>query len=196
LTTKELTHGFSFSKTDIEGLYVVGPFFTEDARGPFIKDYSEYIFRENGITHEVKEVFYSQSKRGVLRGMHFQRKKQQQKLIRCLSGSIFDVVIDLRTESPTFKKWLSFNLTGENLKGILVPARCAHGFLALDESLVSYKCAERFYAEYDGGIVWDDPDLNIEWPLDIIGGRNKLILSEKDLNLPGLSDVISNYDSF
>lgn len=189
-------HDFSFSETEIKGLYVIEPFFSEDARGLFVKDYSEEVFRKNGITHEIREVFYSQSKKGVLRGMHFQRKRQQPKLIRCISGCIFDVVVDLRAESPTFRRWISFNLTGDNLRGILVPARCAHGFLALEELMVSYKCAERFYPEYDGGIVWDDPDIDIEWPLGMVGGRDRLILSEKDRGLPGFSDVISDYNFF
>lgn len=187
---------FLFEETAIKGLYEINPFVSHDLRGSFVKDYSKNIFEANEINHEVKEVFYTTSKKGVLRGLHFQKIKQQPKLIRCLHGNIFDVVVDLRVESPTFKKWLSFDLTESNLKEILIPPRCAHGFLALEESTVSYKCAEIFYNEHDGGIIWNDPDLDIDWPIDRIGGVNNIILSDKDKGLPYLSEIDLDKDSF
>lgn len=175
---------FEFHETEICGLIEITPFFNGDERGEFVKDYSQRIFEENGIAHPILESFYSTSKRGVLRGMHFQRVKQQAKLVRCIYGHIYDVVADLRPESSTFKKWMAFELTGENKKELLVPIGCAHGFLALEDSMVSYKCSENFFGEYDGGIVWNDPELNIDWGLERIGGVDGLIISEKDRRLP------------
>ena len=118
--------------------------------------------------------------------------KQQPKLVRCIWGHVWDVVVDLRRDSPTFKKWLSFDLVGEKHNEVLVPAGCAHGYLVLEESVVSYKCAEKFYGEYDGGLRWDDPDLAIAWPLDKVGGRDKVILSDKDQGLPSFADFIKS----
>ena len=139
---------FEFEETEINGLVKVTPFFADDVRGEFIKDYSEEIFREHGIHHELKEVFYTVSHKGVIRALHFQREKQQPKLVRCIHGHVYDVVVDLRRDSPTFKQWLGFDLTGIGREEILVPAGCGHGYLVLEESIVSYKCAEKFYGEY------------------------------------------------
>ena len=112
---------FTFNKTEIDGLIEVTPFNAQDIRGEFIKDYSKEVFEQNGITYNLQEVFYTVSYKGVIRAIHFQREKQQPKLVRCISGHIYDVVVDLRKESPTFKKWLSFDLTGENKKELLIP---------------------------------------------------------------------------
>ena len=180
---------FNFKKTEIEGLYVINPFIASDNRGFFIKDYSQELFNNNGIEHDLKEVFYTISKKGVIRAMHFQRVHQQPKLVRCLSGSIFDVVCDLRKNSPTFKRWLSFELNSENNIELLIPGGCAHGYLVLEDSIVSYKCAEKFYGEYDDGIIWNDSTLNIKWPLDRV---DDIILSEKDNNLQTFNEFIKN----
>lgn len=172
---------FEFHETEIKGVIEVTPFNADDVRGCFTKDYSKEIFEANGIKHDLMEVFYTSSHRGVIRGLHFQRENQQPKLVRCIHGHVWDVVVDLRPKSPTFKKWLSFDLTGENHKEILISIDCAHGFLVLEEgSVVSYKCAEKFYAEFDDGILWNDPDIGIDWDLDRIGGEQNLIMSDKD----------------
>ena len=181
---------FEFNETAIRGLFEITPFNADDVRGCFTKDYSKEIFEANGIKHDLAEVFYTTSRRGVVRALHFQRVKQQPKLVRCIWGHVWDVVVDLRRDSPTFKKWLSFDLVGEKHNEILVPAGCAHGYLVLEESVVSYKCAEKFYGEYDGGLRWDDPDLAIAWPLDKVGGRDKVILSNKDQSLPSFADFV------
>lgn len=128
--------------------------------------------------------------------MHFQREKQQPKLVRCIIGHIWDVIIDLRKNSPTFKKWLSFNLYGEQHNEVLVPKGCAHGYLALEPSIVSYKCAEKFYGEYDDGICWNDPDLAVQWPLEKIGGIEHVITSEKDQNLQTFAEFMAKYGGF
>lgn len=187
---------FEFHKTDIEGLIEVIPFNADDVRGCFTKDYSKEMFESNGIEHDLAEVFYTTSHKGVIRALHFQRVMQQPKLVRCIWGHVFDVVVDLRKDSPTFKKWLGFDLTRENQKELLVPAGCAHGYLVLEESIVSYKCSEKFYGEYDDGILWDDPDIAVNWPLDLVGGRDKIILADKDKNLQSFKKFMEVYGGF
>ncbi len=187
---------FEFRETEIEGLYEITPFDAEDIRGCFTKDYSKEVFEANGICHDLAEVFYTTSHRGVVRALHFQREKQQPKLVRCICGHVWDVVVDLRKDSPTFRKWLAFDLVGDNRKEILVPAGCAHGYLVLEESIVSYKCAEKFYGEYDDGILWNDPDLAVAWPLDLVGGAGKVILSDKDLGLQTFAQFMDRYGGF
>lgn len=179
---------FNFTSQEIEGVFLITPFCAEDERGLFIKDYSIDVFKQNNIQHNLKEVFYTHSRKAVIRAMHFQREKQQAKLVRCISGKVFDVVADLRKNSNTFGEWISFELSQENQHEILIPEGCAHGYLVLEDAVVSYKCAEAFYSEYDDGIIWNDPDLNVQWPLELIGGREKLIISEKDRNLQFLRE--------
>ena len=174
---------FEFKETEIQGLIEITPFDADDVRGRLTKDYSKEVFEANGITHNLTEVFYTTSYKCVIRALHFQREKQQAKLVRCIHGHVYDVVVDLRPDSPSFKKWLGFDLTGENKKELLIPGGCAHGYLVLEDSVVSYKCDEKFCGEFDDGIMWNDPDIGVDWPLDKIGGAEKLILAEKDMNL-------------
>lgn len=187
---------FAFHETEIPGLIEVTPFNAEDIRGCFTKDYSKEVFEANGIKHDLAEVFYTTSHKGVIRALHFQRVHQQPKLVRCIHGHVWDVVVDLRKDSPSFKKWLSFDLTGENHKEVLIPAGCAHGYLVLEDSVVSYKCGEKFYGEYDDGILWNDPDIGVQWPLERIGGGEKLILADKDKNLQSFAQLMEHYDEF
>lgn len=187
---------FEFHPTEIEGLIKVIPFCADDVRGCFTKDYSQEVFKLNGITHELKEVFYTTSHKGVIRALHFQRVMQQPKLVRCIWGHIYDVVVDLRKDSPTFKKWLGFELSGENMHEILVPAGCAHGYLVLEKSIVSYKCAEKFYSEYDDGIMWDDKEIGVQWPLEKVGGFEQVILADKDKNLQTFAQFMEQFGGF
>lgn len=187
---------FEFKKTEIPGLIEVTPFNATDVRGCFTKDYSQEIFEDNGIHHDLAEVFYTTSHKGVIRALHFQREKQQPKLVRCIYGHVYDVVVDLRKKSPTFKKWLGFDLIGEKHNEILVPAGCAHGYLVLKKSIVSYKCSEKYYSNYDDGILWDDPDIAVVWPLEKVGGRKKIILADKDQQLQNFSQFINKYGGF
>ena len=187
---------FEFHKTNIEGLTVINAFNATDVRGCFTKDYSKEAFEQNGIKHDLVETFYTTSFKGVIRALHFQRVKQQPKLIRCIHGHIWDVVVDLRKNSKTFKQWESFDLYGDVYKEILIPSGCAHGYLVLEESIVSYKCSEKFYGEYDDGIMWDDSDIDIKWPLELIGGSNKVILADKDKQLQTFSEFIKKYGGF
>ncbi len=174
---------WEFNNTKIPGLIEITPFNADDIRGCFTKDYSKEIFEVNGIDHDLAEVFYTTSYKGVIRALHFQREKQQPKLVRCIYGHVYDVVVDLRPNSPAFKKWLSFDLIGEKHNEILVPGGCAHGYLVLENSIVSYKCGEKFYGEFDDGIMWNDPDIAVDWHLEKIGGLQNLIISEKDKHL-------------
>ena len=179
---------FEFQELDLKGAYLIRPFMATDLRGGLIKDYNVDVFRENGIRHDLKEVFYTVSKKGVIRATHFQLEKQQAKLVRCVSGHVYDVIVDLRPDSPTFGQWRGFHLTGENTHMLLVPEQFGHGYLVIEDSVVSYKCAEVFYGPGDSGIAYDDPDIGIQWPFDLIGGKENLIISEKDLHLMSLKD--------
>lgn len=187
---------FEFHETEIKGLIEVTPFNADDVRGCFTKDYSKEVFEANGIHHDLAEVFYTTSYKGVIRALHFQRIKQQPKLVRCIHGHVWDVVVDLRKDSPTFKKWLAFDLVGEMHNEILVPAGCAHGYLVLEDSIVSYKCGEKFYGEFDDGIMWNDPDIGVNWPLEEIGGEENLIIAEKDKNLQSFKRLMEHYEEF
>ena len=187
---------FEIHETKNPGLIEVTPFNADDIRGCFTKDYSKEVFEANGIHHDLAEVFYTTSHKGVIRALHFQREMQQPKLVRCIWGHVWDVVVDLRKDSPTFKEWLAFDLIGEKHNEILVPAGCAHGYLVLEHSIVSYKCAEKFYGEYDDGILWNDPDINVAWPLDRIGGQQNVILADKDKNLQSFAEFMSKYGGF
>lgn len=181
---------FEFEELDLQGAYLIKPFYASDERGGFIKDYNIDHFKAYGIEHELKEVFYTLSKKGVIRAIHFQLEKQQAKLVRCVSGHIFDVIVDLRPHSITFGQWQGFNLTGDNKLELYIPQFFGHGYLVLDDSVVSYKCAEVFYGEGDSGIMYNDSDINIRWPFEKIGGIDNLIISEKDKNLMSFLDYL------
>lgn len=187
---------WNFEKLELEGAYKITPFYNDDVRGGFLKDYSKEMFANNGIDYDLAEVFYTISHKGVVRAMHFQRVKQQAKVVRCVSGKVYDVIIDLRKNSPTFMKWKGFYLTGENMVELLVPEGFGHGYLVLEDSVVSYKCNEKFYGEYDGGVKYDDPDMGIIWPFDEIGGKEKVILADKDKNLPTFKEFMKTYGDF
>lgn len=185
-----MTQKFDFQETKLKGAYLIKPFYATDERGGLIKDYNVDTFRANGIDHELKEVFYTLSKRGVIRATHFQLERQQAKLVRCISGHVYDVIVDLQPSSETFGQWQGFHLSGENTNELLVPEFFGHGYLVLEDSVVSYKCAEVFHAEGDSGIMYDDPDIGIEWPFDQIGGKENMIISKKDTCLMSFRDYL------
>ncbi len=187
---------WNFEALEMPGAYKITPFFADDVRGGFVKDYSKEMFAQNGIDYNLEEVFYTISHKGVVRAMHFQSVKQQAKLVRCVSGKVYDVIIDLRKDSPTFMKWQGFYLSGENMTELLIPEGFGHGYLVLEDSIVSYKCAEKFYGEYDGGVKYDDPDLGIVWPFEEVGGKDKVILADKDINLPTFKEFMASYGNF
>ena len=178
-----MIHKFEFQELELKGAYLIKAFFSDDNRGGFIKDYNVEVFNANGIEHNLKEVFYTISKKGVIRAIHFQLGKQQAKLVRCVSGHVYDVIVDLRPNSPTFGKWLGFDLTEDNMYELYIPQYFGHGYLVLEDSIVSYKCAEVFFPEGDSGIMYNDKSINVNWPFAKIGGEENLIISEKDLKL-------------
>ena len=177
---------------EFDSVYEIFPLLAEDKRGYIIKDYHEEVFKDNGLELPLKEVFYTKSKKGVIRAIHFQSVKPQAKLVRCISGKIFDVIVDLRIDSPTYKKWKGFFLD-ESSQELYIPHGFGHGYLVLEDSIVSYKCDEKFYGEYDTGICWDDKDINIKWPLEEV---SELILSDKDKNLQTLQEYEMNKNVF
>lgn len=174
---------FNFEELDLKGAFKIQPFYATDERGGFVKDYNIDMFKQNGIEHELKEVFYTISKKGVIRATHFQLVKQQPKLVRCISGHVYDVIVDLRPDSLTYGQWRGFDLTGENQVELYIPQYFGHGYLVIEDSVVSYKCGEVFYGEGDSGIMYNDTDINILWPFEKIGGIENMIISEKDQNL-------------
>lgn len=181
---------FNIEDTQIPGLKLVTPFVADDSRGDFTKDYSKEFFESQGIKYDLKEVFYTSSYKGVVRALHFQREYTQPKLVRCISGRIFDVVVDLRKDSDTYGLWQGFYLTGENKQELLIPGYCAHGYLVLEDSIVSYKCAEKFWGEFDDGIIWNDKDIAVEWPIHEV---DKIILSDKDRGLQTFAEFTTKY---
>lgn len=169
---------FNFIKTSIEGVYIIEPTVFGDHRGYFMESYSKHDFEEAGLTMNFVQDNESKSKKGVLRGLHFQTKHTQGKLVRVVEGEVFDVAVDLRAGSPTFGKWEGVTLTAENKRQFYIPEGFAHGFLVLSETATfQYKCTDYYAPEYDGGILWNDPAIGIEWPLE---GIEEVLLSDKD----------------
>lgn len=174
---------FDFKESDLKGAYVIQPFYATDERGGFIKDYNIDNFKALGIEHKLAEVFYTISHKGVIRAIHFQLGHQQAKLVRCVKGRVYDVIVDLRKDSETYGQWRGYELSEENRRELYVPQYFGHGYLVLEESIVSYKCGEVFYGEGDSGIMYNDTDIDVKWPFEEIGGIENLIISEKDKQL-------------
>lgn len=180
-----------FTKTDLDGVIIIEPAVFGDHRGWFMETYNEANFLEAGIN--VMFVQDNQSfsaAKGTLRGLHYQlNPKAQTKLVRCTSGAIYDVAVDIRKGSPTFGKWFGIELSAENKKQLLIPKGFAHGFMTLTEDVeVQYKVDELYAPDCDRGIIWNDPQIGVEWPIDI-----KPILSEKDEKAPLLRDAENNF---
>lgn len=178
----------------IEGLFEVTPDIHKDSRGYFFESYSERDFFAAGLTMKFVQDNQSASEKGVLRGLHFQTRHPQGKLIRAVSGKMLDVAVDLRKDSPTFGKYASIILDSEIQNQLYIPKGFAHGFLVLSETAVSsYKCTDFYDPDGEAGIIWNDPTLNIDWQLEKIGG--KPVLSEKDMRHPGF-ETGRNYFNF
>lgn len=184
----------SIEKTPIEGLVVIHPHVFEDARGYFIKDFESSFYKENGLPIDFFETNESKSKKGTIRGLHFQQKFSQGKLIRVIKGAVYDVAVDLRFDSPTFGQWKGFELSEYNHDVLFIPKGFAHGFLALeDDSIFSYKCTNRYAPEFDSGIRFNDPEIGVEWPVERVGGWGKVITSEKDSKLQSFSEFVDSH---
>ncbi len=188
LKEKVITRGnFNFIETKINDLYIIEPKVFGDDRGYFMESYNRRDFVEVGLDMVFVQDNESKSKKGVLRGMHFQIKFTQGKLVRVTQGEVYDVAVDLRKGSPTYGQWEGVLLSAENKRQYYVPEGFAHGFLVLsDEAVFNYKCTDLYAPEYDGGLLWNDPEVGIEWPLD---GIDEIILSEKDKKQPTLNEL-------
>lgn len=174
---------------EIEGLKIITPKVFGDARGYFMETYQYEDFKAAGIPEVFVQDNQSASKRGVLRGLHFQKEYAQDKLVRVIRGEVFDVAVDLREGSKTFGKWFGVRLSEENKKQFFIPKHFAHGFLVLsDYAEFCYKCSDFYHPGDEGGIRYDDPEIGVEWP---IADDMELLLSEKDTQWGGLKEYLA-----
>lgn len=174
-----------FTETKLKGVQILKPEKLADERGFFARSFDSEIFKEKGLNPNVRQCNMSYNKKkGTLRGMHFQLPPYQEaKYLRCIRGKIYDVVVDLRQKSETYKQWISVELSAENYKMIYVPEGCVNGFQALtDEVELSYQVSQEYKPEYERGLRWNDPAFNIEWPLE------PTVMSEKDKSWPPFKD--------
>lgn len=179
-----------FRKTNLKDAYLITPPVFRDPRGFFLESYSKQKFQEQGIEIDFVQDNHSLStEKGVLRGLHFQRPPfAQAKLVRVTRGKVFDVIVDLRKNSKTYGEWQSFELSAENFQMLFVPRGFAHSFLTLEDNTeFQYKCDEFYHPEADSGIIWNDPTLKIDWPVE------NPVLSEKDQKLGTFKDFESPF---
>lgn len=172
---------------EIDGLYVIEPTVFHDERGYFVETYNKKDFHEAGLDMEFVQDNQSMSVKGVLRGLHYQKQFPQGKLVRVVRGAVFDVAVDLRANSKTYGKWFGVELSAENKKQFYIPEGFAHGFLVLsDEAEFAYKCTDFYHPGDEGGLLWSDAAIGIDWPVE---EGMELIISEKDKKWGGLEDT-------
>lgn len=182
---------FVFTETKIKGVYVIEPKVFGDHRGYFMETYNYEDFKEAGLDMVFVQDNQSKSKKGVLRGLHYQNPNPQGKLVRVISGEVFDVAVDLRKDSSTYGQWEGIRLSAENRKQFYVPEGFAHGFLVLsEEAEFVYKCTEFYHPEFEGSIAWNDPSIGINWPIE---NNMNILLSDKDKNARNLVDYQIRY---
>lgn len=180
----------TFTETEIKGVFIIEPKVFGDNRGYFMETYNENEFKANGLNYTFVQDNQSKSKKGVLRGLHFQNTYPQAKLVRVLEGEVFDVAVDLRKGSKTYGKWVGVLLSDENKKMFMIPRGFAHGFVVLsDTATFAYKCDEFYHPEDEGGIAWDDKEIGIDWQY-----KGEPILSEKDKHHPTLKISKKEFD--
>ena len=170
--------------TALEGVWLIEPDVFSDHRGFFMETYHLKRYQEHGIRPIFVQDNLSRSIRGTLRGLHYQARHPQAKLIQVISGEIFDVAVDLRPDSPNFGKWIGVHLSGENQRQLFIPEGFAHGFCVLSQTaFFSYKCSDFYAPDDEGGVLWSDPELGIDWPI------SEPLISEKDSRFPNLSAI-------
>ena len=180
---------FTFEKTFIDGVFIITPRVFGDDRGYFMETYKKSDFEAAGINCDFLQDNQSKSKKGVLRGLHFQKTYPQAKLVRVIKGEVYDVAVDLRKDSPTYGKYVGTVLSAENKKQFFIPRGFAHGFLVLsDEAEFVYKCDNLYHPEDEGGLIYNDKSVGIDWPQGF-----DLILSEKDKNFPDFENLGFSY---
>ena len=174
---------FNFVETKIKDVFIITPTVFGDNRGYFMESYNESEFKAAGLDYTFVQDNQSSSRKGVLRGLHFQKTFPQAKLVRVLRGEVFDVAVDLRRDSATYGQWVGVHLSEENKRQFMVPRGFAHGFLVTsDYAEFAYKCDEFYHPEDEAGIIYNDPEIAVEWP-DV----GEIILSEKDKKHPTLN---------
>lgn len=177
---------FRFIDTPLDGVVIIEPKKYGDNRGYFMETYKESDFYKAGLNYRFIQDNQSMSRKGVLRGLHYQKTHPQTKLVRCIEGEVFDVCVDLRRDSSTFGKWYGAVLSSEKGNQMLIPKGFAHGFLVLSEKAIfCYKVDEKYMPEDECGIVWNDKDVGVEWPVNDV----ELVIKERDQNLPFLKDL-------
>lgn len=182
---------FKFTQTKIEDVYIIEPTIFGDNRGYFLETYNQNDFQEAGLNQIFVQDNHSKSTKGVLRGLHFQYTQPQGKLVKAIKGTVYDVAVDLRKDSNTYKEYVGVVLSEENKKMFYVPEGFAHGFLVLsDEAEFTYKCTQFYNPADEGGIIWNDPEIGIKWPLDDI---KEIILSDKDQKFKPLSETPTQF---
>lgn len=175
-----------FHETDLPGVLLIEPRIFPDDRGFFLETYHADRYRENGLAEAFVQDNHSKSKRGTLRGLHAQDRRPQGKLVRCVEGEIFDVAVDMRRGSPTFGRWVGEVLSAENFRQLYIPPDFLHGFYVMSETAqVEYKCTDVYDRGHEISVIWNDPEIGIEWPLDGL----EPILSDKDAAAPRLSEI-------
>ena len=173
----------------IEGLKVITPTVFGDDRGYFVETYNENDMKEAGMDYTFVQDNQSASKKGVLRGLHFQKEFPQDKLVRVVNGEVFDVAVDLRPGSKTFGKWYGVLLSAENKKQFMIPKNFAHGFIVLsDYAEFCYKCTDFYHPNDEGGLLWKDPEIGVEWPMPEGMTEADLTLSDKDQKWSGIAE--------
>lgn len=178
---------FLFKETSIEGVFKIEQKKYGDNRGYFMETYKKKDFDDAGLKYDFVQDNQSKSKKGVLRGLHFQKKFSQAKLVRCIEGEVFDVCVDLRKGSPTYGKWESVILSAEQGNQFMIPRGFAHGFLVLSESATfCYKVDDFYHPEDESGIMWNDSDVGVKWP-----EIEEVLLSEKDQKNHSLKDILN-----
>ncbi len=174
----------TFTETKIKGVYIIDTKVYGDHRGYFMETYKEKDFKDAGLDYTFVQDNQSSSRRGVLRGLHFQKTHPQAKLVRVLKGEVFDVAVDLRKGSKTYGQWVGVLLSQDNRKQLMIPRGFAHGFMVVsDHAEFAYKCDDFYHPEDEGGLIYNDSDIAIDWP-DV----GEIILSEKDLKNPTLAE--------